>query len=161
MIIKSRPIAQDRGQLSLAEMRSAGSIDCSGSLSCKEALVVLWLSSLKRLRTADDGKFAMWKEKERQLSSAKSSSMTESHEDITAILAAILTHTSVAVSVLRISRCWKEPSIFACLSTFVRKINSAAWWSSPRACPSKIRTKSTMVWKEKIDLSPSVGEHTR
>ena len=51
--------------------------------------------------------------------------------------------------VLRNSRCWKKPSVFACLSTFARKINSASWWSSPRACPRKIRTKSTMVRKEK------------
>ena len=53
------------------------------------------------------------------------------------------------MSVLRNSRCWKKPSVFACLSKFGRKITSAAWWSSPRACPSKIRAKSTLVWKEK------------
>ena len=47
------------------------------------------------------------------------------------------------------SRCWKKPSVFACLSTFARKINSGSWRSSPRACPSQIWTKSTMVWKEK------------
>ena len=29
-----------------------------------------------------------------------------------------------------------------------------AWWSSPKACPSKIRTKSTMVWKEKRRTHP-------
>ena len=68
---------------------------------------------------------------------------------ITAIWAAIPTHTSRAVSVLHNSRCSKKPSVFACLSTCVRKINSASWWSGPRACPSKIRTKSTTVWKEK------------
>ena len=79
----------------------------------------------------------------------------------TANWAAIPTHTSRVVSVLHNSRCWKKPSVFACLSTFARKINTAAWWSSPRACPSKIRTKSTMVWKEKIDLSRSGGERTR
>ena len=79
----------------------------------------------------------------------------------TAIWAAIPTHTSRAVSVLCNSRCWKKPSAFACLSTFARKISSASWWSSPRACPSKIRTKSTMVWKEKIYLSCSGGERTR
>ena len=44
---------------------------------------------------------------------------------------------------------------------FAQKINSASWWSSPRACPRKIRTKSTMVWKEKIYLSRSGGERTR
>ena len=58
-------------------------------------------------------------------------------------------HHQCAVSVLRISHCQKKPSVFACLSKFAQKINSAAWWSSPRACPSKNRTKSTMVWKEK------------
>ena len=79
----------------------------------------------------------------------------------TAIWAAIPTHTSRAVSVLRNSRCWKKPSVFACLSTFARKINSASWWSSPRACPSKIRTKSTMVWKEKLYPSRPGGERTR
>ena len=43
----------------------------------------------------------------------------------------------------------------------LREINSAAWWSSPRACPSKNRAKSMLVWKEKIDLSRSVSERNR
>ena len=51
---------------------------------------------------------------------------------LSAIWAAIPTHTSRAASVLRKSRCWKKPSVFACLSTFGRKIISTAWWSSPR-----------------------------
>ena len=68
------------------------------------------------------------------------------------------TYFTCGVSFLRNSRCQKKPLVFACLSTFAQKINSAAWWSSPRACPSKLRTKSTMVWKENIDLSRSGGE---
>ena len=71
------------------------------------------------------------------------------HCVITSIWVAIPTHTSRAVSVLHNSRCWKKPSVFACLSKFWRKITSAAWWSSPRASTSKIRAKSTIVWKEK------------
>ena len=39
---------------------------------------------------------------------------------VTAIWAAIPTHTSRAVSVLRNSRCQKKPSVFACLSKFAR-----------------------------------------
>ena len=79
----------------------------------------------------------------------------------TSIWTAIPTHTSRAVSVLRTSRCWKKPSVFACLGKLGCKINSAAWWSSSRACTSKSRAKSTMGWKEKIDLFLSVGERTR
>ena len=64
------------------EMRSAGSIDCkkcNASLSCEKYFVVLWQSSWKRLRIADDGKFAAWKQKNRYLFHAKRHSMTESH----------------------------------------------------------------------------------
>ena len=34
------------------------------AFACKQALLVLWQSSWKLLRFADDGKFAAWKEKE-------------------------------------------------------------------------------------------------
>ena len=84
VIKKTISIAQDHGQLLLAERRLAGSIDCNamdGSLLYEQALVLLWQSSWKRLRTAD-GKFTAWKKKDRLLFSAKSRSMTESHKDM-------------------------------------------------------------------------------
>ena len=64
----------------------------------------------------------------------------------TAIWAAVPSHTSRAVSVLRNLRCQKKPSVFACLSKLARKINSAAWWSSPRACPSKTLPAICDIW---------------